>query len=255
MITIRVRTLSFSCLLAAAVAFPGFAQQPAQTNQAQNQSNKQLTANERSFLKMAAMDNMTEIQMGKLAQTKSQDNKIQQYGQTLINDHQNAQDELKTLAQQYNVALPTQLDQTHQQEVNRMGNLSGAGFDRAFVQRAVTDHQKAVQQFQKMSQNATNSDVRQFASNTASVLEKHLDEAQNLEENAKQASNMPPDQQRQKTTQQSTSSTRTQNQETDQTARGPHTLPKTAGDGPILLLIGMFALSAGAGLRLRRTEK
>jgi len=52
------------------------------------------------------IDNLTQIEMGRIAQEKSQNEQVKPLGQTLVTDHQNAQDKLQNIAQQYNVTLP-----------------------------------------------------------------------------------------------------------------------------------------------------
>jgi len=201
MITKTLRHLAWCGVLSVGMVFPAIAQTNQQTtsDQKANQQTKsrqkstdQLTSQEKDFLNKAAMDNMTEIQMGKLAQQKSQNPQVQQYGQTLVSDHQNAQDKLKTIAQQYNVTLPSSLDEQHQGEANRLSKLSGTEFDKAFLQNQVTDHQNAIKEFKNISENAQDQAVKQYASNTVPVLQKHLNRAQDLKQNMTRTSKNTP---------------------------------------------------------------
>ena len=143
--------------------------------------NRQLTQQEKDFLNKAYMDNMTEIEEGKVAQQKSDNRQVQQYGEMLVTDHQNNLDALKQLAQTYHVTLPSKLDQRHEQEVKRLSSMTGPGFDRAFASKQVTDHEKTIEEFKKMAQNAKAQDLNQYISNTLPVLEKHLQGAKQLQ--------------------------------------------------------------------------
>jgi len=154
---------------------------PAAAQQERATGNRQLTQQEKDFLNMAYMDNMTEIEAGKAAQQKSDNRQIKEYGNMLATDHQSNLDQLKQLAQNYQVTLPSKLDQRHEQEVKRLSSMTGPEFDRAFTSKQVTDHQKSIQEFKNMAQNAKAQDLRQYASNTVPVLENHLDRAKQLQ--------------------------------------------------------------------------
>jgi len=193
MITTKVRYAALSVLMSVALVWPAMAQQEKPgTNQPQTPSgSNQASPEETQFLKDAAMDNMSEIQLAQMAQNKTQNDQVRQYAQMLVTDHQNAQKEIRKLAQQYGVNLPGQLDQKHQDEMDRMSNVSGNQFDQQFVELAVTDHQRAVDMFQKAAQNAQSQDIRKFASDTVVIMQKHLDRAQTLKQQMNRTSAIP----------------------------------------------------------------
>jgi len=66
-------------------------------------------------------------------------------------------------------------------ELNRLACLRGPEFDREFVSRMVLDHQKNLQAFKNLAQDAREMDVKQYASKTVPVLEKHLERAKQLQ--------------------------------------------------------------------------
>jgi predicted outer membrane protein len=226
--------------------------QPSQAQPGHTQTSAQLNAQEKQFLNKAAMDNMQEIQAGKMAQQKSTNDQVRQLGQDLENDHTTAQDQLKTLAQKYNYNIPQKLDPAHQQSLDKLSGLSGNQFDREFVAAQVRDHQKAVKEFQDMSQRAQNPDVRQYASDNLTVLQKHLNEAQTAQKSLGRTSSTAPSG---TSTTESSQTTTTQQQSMSQTGERQHAMPATASSEPILALIGILSLAgAAAGLRFGRNR-
>jgi putative membrane protein len=58
--------------------------------------------------------------------------------------------------------------------------LDGEAFDRAFAQRMVADHKKAVSKFETAKLMAMNSELRAFIDSTLPTLKEHLDHAREL---------------------------------------------------------------------------
>src|SRR5262245_60721769 len=65
-----------------------------------------LTMADRDFVVKAAQGGMAEIEFGKLAARRSSSAKVRDYGRKLVEEHTKANDELKSIATQENIALP-----------------------------------------------------------------------------------------------------------------------------------------------------
>ncbi|MDL5033825.1 DUF4142 domain-containing protein [Pelomonas sp. APW6] len=72
------------------------------------------------------------------------------------------------------------LSASAQRTMERLQGLSGADFDHAFVQQMVSDHKRAVADFQRAAARASDSDVRRFAQQTLPSLQAHLQQARTL---------------------------------------------------------------------------
>src|SRR5436853_3815098 len=96
----------------------------------------------------------------------------------MVDDHSKAGNELKSLAAQKNVTLPTALDQQHQADVDKLTKLSGAAFDREYMSMMVKDHLEDVADFEREAANGADPDVKQWAARTVPTLRQHLQMAQ-----------------------------------------------------------------------------
>jgi putative membrane protein len=96
----------------------------------------------------------------------------------MVDDHGKANDELKTLAQNKSITLPTTLDPKHKATVDRLSKLSGDAFDRAYMTEMLKDHRKDVAAFKTESTSGKDADIKAFASKTLPTLEEHLKMAQ-----------------------------------------------------------------------------
>lgn len=140
-------------------------------------ADKHLTAE--SFIKQAAMSGQLEVQVGQLAQQKAQNQQVKQLGQTLVQDHQQANQKLRQIAQQKNVQLSQQMDQKQQQKLEKLRNASGAEFDKEFIKHALQHHKKDIQKFEQASSQFQNEpELRSFAEQTLPKLKKHHQMAQ-----------------------------------------------------------------------------
>jgi len=126
----------------------------------------------------AARGGMAEVELGRLAADKASNDQVKQFAQRMVDDHSKANDELKSIAQQKSITLPTDLDAKHKSTRDRLTKLSGASFDRAYMQNMLADHRKDVNDFRKESQSGNDSDVKAFAAKTLPTLEEHLKMAQ-----------------------------------------------------------------------------
>lgn len=138
-------------------------------------------AADNAFMKKAAADGMAEVAMGRMALTKSKDAEVKQLAQRIVSDHTKADNELKSIAQDKNVKLPTSPDASERKTSAALEKKSGTAFDKAWTEHMVTDHKKAIALFTKTSNDANaDSDVRNFAQQTLPVLRNHLEMAQSL---------------------------------------------------------------------------
>lgn len=160
---------------------------PAATDQqvTTNQQAAALNPDDRSFLEKAAVGGKAEVELGQLAQEKAQSEDVKQFGQRMVTDHSQANSQLMGLADKMSLTLPTALDRENQSNKDRLAKLSGAKFDKEYMQLMVDDHQKDVDEFKKASQSANNGDVKNFASQTLPTLQQHLDLAKSINDKTK----------------------------------------------------------------------
>lgn len=133
-----------------------------------------LSESDREFMTKAAVGGMAEVELGRLASQKGVSNDVKTFGKHMVDDHSKANDELKQLASQKSVTLPTDLDAKHKETVDRLSKLNGAAFDNAYVSEMVRDHTEDVSEFEKQANQGQNSDVKGWAAKTLPTLRSHL---------------------------------------------------------------------------------
>ena len=146
-----------------------------------------VTGADKIFVEKAAIGGMAEVQLGQLAQQKGSSDQVKQFGSRMVDDHSKANDELKQLASSKGVTLPTDLDAKHKNVMAKMEKLSGAEFDRAYMDDMVKDHKDDVSLFRKESTSGKDADLKAFAGKTLPTLEDHLKMAQSTDSAVKSA--------------------------------------------------------------------
>lgn len=134
----------------------------------------ELTTADTSFLKTAAESGMAEVALAKLALEKTSRPDIKMFANQLITDHTKANNSLKELAASKSVKLPAGPGLKNDAVKARLQMLSGRDFDNDYVNTMVDNHKSEIADFQKESDDASDSDVRKFASVTLPILREHL---------------------------------------------------------------------------------
>jgi len=183
---IRLSTLSAGIGLAFLVAAGGAAAQATAPSTGQGTkagagAGASVAAADKAFVQKAAVGGMAEVEMGKMAQQKGSSDQVKQFGSRMVEDHSKANDELKQIASSKGITLPTDLDAKHKSKVDKMQKLSGAQFDRAYMDDMVADHKQDVAEFKKQATSGKDSDLKSFAAKTLPTLEDHLKMAQSTD--------------------------------------------------------------------------
>jgi putative membrane protein len=131
----------------------------------------------------AAQGGMAEVELGQLAQQNGQSQEVKDFGKKMVEDHSKANDQLKQLASQKGVSLPTDLDAKDKATKARLEKLKGPQFDQAYMKDMVTDHKKDVAEFEKESKSAKDPDVKSWAGQTLPTLQSHLKMAEEYSAN------------------------------------------------------------------------
>jgi putative membrane protein len=137
---------------------------------------------DREFIENAAKGGMAEVELGQLAQTHASNDQVKQFAARMVTDHSKANEELRQLAQEKGVTLPAGPSHMDNHEMTKLSKLTGADFDRAYMDNMLKDHQKDVKEFQKQASKAKDPDVKGFAAKTLPTLQEHLQLAQTADQ-------------------------------------------------------------------------
>jgi putative membrane protein len=132
-----------------------------------------------TFISQAAQTTMAEIEVGKLALSKSNDPIIRGFAERMVKDHGATNAELTALAMSRGVIVPQGLDTSHQAMVQSLEATSETEFNREYARHMNMDHSKAIALFEGASL-AADPDMASFAKKTLPKLKEHKKLAEKL---------------------------------------------------------------------------
>jgi putative membrane protein len=130
---------------------------------------------DQAFLSKAIEGSDAEVELGQLAQQKSQSQDVKQFAQRMVNDHSQMNEKwLKPVAKQLNVSEPKGPSKKDKKLMEKLESLSGQQFDNEYIQAMLKDHKDDLKEFQGEAQAAQDPSVKQIATQGANIIEKHL---------------------------------------------------------------------------------
>lgn len=143
---------------------------------------------DQAFLTKAMEGGDAEVQLGQLAQQKSQSNDVKQFAQKMVSEHQQMEDKwFKPVAKKLNASEPKGPSKKDKKLIEKLQGMSGPEFDTAYIQAMVKDHKDDLKEFQSEAQTAQDPSVKQIAQQGSTVISQHLQ----LIEQIAQAHNVP----------------------------------------------------------------
>ena len=135
---------------------------------------------DQSFLLEAAAAQEAEISLGRMATERAKTDRVKQFGQRMIDDHQRAGKEVSELAPQMGIKPIEILPMVHKDKAQQLSQLTGEDFDRSYITYMFKDHLHDVTEFEQNMQDLKNPQVQQWASATLPVLKEHLTMARDI---------------------------------------------------------------------------
>ncbi len=154
-------------------------------NSNMSNSNKEVSSADDKFMTEAAQGGMMEVKMGELAASKAANADVKAFGKQMVEDHGKANADLKALAGKKGVELPADMTGGQKADYDRLSKLSGAEFDKEYVDMMVKDHDEDTEAFQDQAEDAENADLKAFAAKYAPVIKSHYDKIKAIQDKMK----------------------------------------------------------------------
>jgi putative membrane protein len=138
----------------------------------------QMSPGDKTFATKAASGGLAEVTLGQLATQNAANPKVRAFGERMVTDHTQANQELQLIAQSQNMPLPSTPDAASTATEQKIRNLKGEAFDSAYMRDMVQDHRQDVADFRREAENGQNPDLKAFAQKHLPTLEQHLQMAE-----------------------------------------------------------------------------
>ena len=125
------------------------------------------------YLKKTAQGLIAEVELGKMAEKQATDARVKEFGKRMVDDHGKDLQNIKQLASQKNLTLPDSPDKDQRKEADKLAKLSGADFDKEYVNYEAKDHKEDVDESGKTMKKTKDADVKAFASASYQTVSQH----------------------------------------------------------------------------------
>ena len=181
--------------------------------------NNNVSSGDKDFVKDIATANIAEVELGRMALDKAVNPDVKKFAQMMVDDHTKANEDLTTLATQDNIAIPSGLDDKHNDLRDKLAKKTGADFDKDYIDAMVDGHKDVMDKLEsridkdtlskwkarstdqngkktdakveadtvtpEKSDNAITMGLNSWAAKTYPVVSAHLDAAKKLQDTVK----------------------------------------------------------------------
>lgn len=173
----RLAYAAFVMCAFTAVSCGGNSEDPKDVAEEQNEErfDDRRSEKDAQFLVDAAAINMEEIELGKLAQQKGTFSDVKDLGKMMEEEHTAALNDLKTLAENKAVTLPSGMTDDARNAYDKLSEKTGNDFNIEYCDMMVDGHEKAIKKFEDAASDSDDEDIRNWASSMLPSLRTHLE--------------------------------------------------------------------------------
>jgi putative membrane protein len=135
---------------------------------------------DKKFLAKAAQSNLNEIKLSQLAEQKATDPAIKAFAHKMVVEHHKIGNSLKPFLEAWNVTPATNLDDDGQKAYDKLSGLSGADFDKEYIDRMVSDHATALDDFTSEAKDTKDAKFRSVVLRDKTMIAAHKNMAYDL---------------------------------------------------------------------------
>jgi len=114
-----------------------------------------------------------EVLLARLALQRSQNEEVRRFAQKMIEDHGKCGSSLIMLVSEQRIAIPDKPLPEQEADLKRIFDPSLQDFDRAYIEQAVKDHEKAVRLFERASKELKTEQIKAYAEKQLTTLREH----------------------------------------------------------------------------------
>lgn len=156
---------------------PGRTPQPPGTPSAQdsgpNSGDVGQIMEEKMFLRKAAEGGIAEVKLGQLAADKGSSEEVKAFGQKMVDDHTQLNNDMAQVADTLGVLLPKSMSKEDEAEYNKLKGLSGADFDTEYLTFMVKDHHQDLHEFRLEAASRTDPALHDVVVKAEGVIHDH----------------------------------------------------------------------------------
>lgn len=168
-------------VMAAMLAAMGMSSIPVLAEEPVEEVASELSAahDDKRFVQVMAHENLIAVRAARIAVRRARNNKVEALALQELAEHVNVTEGIEALAKKHGVQMPTALHPVVEDLLQRLANLQGNRFDRAYLHVVIEGHQFDVA-ILSQALLSEDQDVKAFAAKNLPILRGHLQAAQEI---------------------------------------------------------------------------
>lgn len=158
---------------------------------AETTAEKTAPPNDAQIAKIVLVADTVDVNYGKLAVKKTENPEVKAFAETMVRDHTAVNDKATALAKKLGVTpedseTSKSLEENGKVELKKLKKLSGAEFDKAYVDNEVSYHEAVIGVLDKtLIPNVKNGELKALLESGRPIFEAHLQHAKKLQKDLK----------------------------------------------------------------------
>jgi putative membrane protein len=160
---------------------PGTQDDPVDRAQDQTQERTDMDNQDTRVITEAASTSMLSMELSRIAEERAVTPEVKEFARELSEEHSGVKQDLEGVAQRKQIVLPQAMSQDHQDKVENVTEQSGLDFDREYIEEIISVHRDKVDDFESLSRDSDDPEIREFAINILPSLRMQLEKAERVE--------------------------------------------------------------------------
>lgn len=170
-----------ACALVAVATSPHA--QEAKKPEAKKQAAKKpagLSGQEVKYLRELSRRNLGEVHYSKTAASKALTPEVKEFAKKMLAHHSKTVNELGKLAKAKGIDPQASLSKKQQEGMKKVQSAKGTGYDRAYLEQMIKDHQVMLEVTQAAAKSAKDPQFKALLDKSAPEIQQHLEEARRI---------------------------------------------------------------------------
>ncbi|MES2655570.1 MAG: DUF4142 domain-containing protein [Bacteroidota bacterium] len=133
--------------------------------------------NDAQYLVDAYSIGIYELEASQHAKQKAVSNNVKTLASEMVEAHAKMNVSLKSLADKKQVSVPVKLTDDQMKEIKDCSDKKGAEYEKAYIEKIVSDHEKAIKLSEAAAEKAHDPEIRNLFSSSLPALRHHLEMA------------------------------------------------------------------------------
>ena len=135
------------------------------------------------FIEDATQQGIMEVELGNAAMILGSSKAIKDFGKKVVKDYTSFNKFLEELALENNFMAPSDATASQKKLMDSLINKTDKDFDNAYIKVVLEEHKKDLENFKKSGKILTDPKLKNFAKNSTSIIQAHLDEILAIQKN------------------------------------------------------------------------